>query len=168
MPCLQVPSKQEDSHHLLWSCCSIPCYYICHWMVYCTNCTTHLSTLHNICKPTFIYFRNVQCYLCTNCKQTLEFLILPKQQKVFMRISLMIAHRPKYAEKAWGEFWDAGIFLFMLVVPCITKYRFNNQLDAQFVLSLLNYHTSTCFGHINSRSSGGWMYVCGKWYLLYF
>jgi hypothetical protein len=29
-----------------------------------------------------------------------EFLVLPKQQNVFKRISLMIAHRPKYAKKA--------------------------------------------------------------------
>jgi hypothetical protein len=44
---------------------------------------------------------------------------------------------------------------------------YNNQHDALFILSLLNYHTSTCFGRINSTSSGGRMYICGKWCLLY-
>jgi hypothetical protein len=47
----------------------------------------------------------------------------------------------------------------------ITLY--NNQLHALFILSLLNYHTSSCFGHISSPSSGGRMYICGKWYLVY-
>jgi hypothetical protein len=45
---------------------------------------------------------------------------------------------------------------------------YNNQIDALFNLSLLSYHTSTCFGRISSPSSGGRMYICGKWYLLYF
>jgi hypothetical protein len=36
---------------------------------------------------------------------------------------------------------------------------YNNQLDALFIISLLNYHTSTCFGRINSPSSGGKMYI---------
>jgi hypothetical protein len=39
------------------------------------------------------------------------------------------------------------------------KYMYNNQLDALSILSLLNYHTSTRFGHINSPSSGGRMYI---------
>jgi hypothetical protein len=41
-------------------------------------------------------------------------------------------------------------------------FMYNNQLDAPFILSLLNYHTSTCFRRINSPSSGGRMYICGK------
>jgi hypothetical protein len=47
-------------------------------------------------------------------------------------------------------------------------YMINNQHDALFIFSLLSYHTSTCFGLISSPSSGGRMYICGKWYLLYF
>jgi hypothetical protein len=43
----------------------------------------------------------------------------------------------------------------------------NNQHDALFIFSLLSYHTSTCFGRISCPSSGGRMYICGKWYLLY-
>jgi hypothetical protein len=43
---------------------------------------------------------------------------------------------------------------------------YNIQLDAPFILSLLNYHTSARFVRINSPSSGGRMYICGKWYLL--
>jgi hypothetical protein len=35
---------------------------------------------------------------------------------------------------------------------------YKNLLNALFILSLLNEHTSTCFGHINSPSSGGRMY----------
>jgi hypothetical protein len=34
------------------------------------------------------------------------------------------------------------------------NYTYINQLDALFILSLLDYHTSTCFGRINSPSSG--------------
>jgi hypothetical protein len=36
---------------------------------------------------------------------------------------------------------------------------YNNQLDALFITNFLNYHTSTCFGPINSASSGGRMYT---------
>jgi hypothetical protein len=35
---------------------------------------------------------------------------------------------------------------FMLGWLCIMNYMCNNQLDAPFILSLLNYHISTCFG----------------------
>jgi hypothetical protein len=52
----------------------------------------------------------------------------------------------------------------MLVSPCM----YNNPLYELFVLSLLSYHTSACFGLINSLSSVGRMYICGKWYWLYF
>jgi hypothetical protein len=45
---------------------------------------------------------------------------------------------------------------------CIT-----NQHDALFTFTSLHRHTSTCFGPICSRSSGGKMYTCGKWYLFY-
>jgi hypothetical protein len=55
----------------------------------------------------------------------------------------------------------------MLGWPCISNYMNNNQLDALFTFSLLSYHSSTCFSHISSPSSGGRMYICGKWYLLY-
>jgi hypothetical protein len=60
------------------------------------------------------------------------------------------------------------IYLYLYIFICI--WICNNQLDALFILSLLNYHISTCFGRISSPSSGGRMYirVCGKWYLLYF
>jgi hypothetical protein len=34
----------------------------------------------------------------------------------------------------------------------------NNQHDAIFIFSLLNYHTCTCFGRISSPSSGGRIY----------
>jgi hypothetical protein len=44
----------------------------------------------------------------------------------------------------------------MLGWTCILNY-----------ISLLSYPTSTCFGDINSPSSGGWMYAYVKWYLLY-
>jgi hypothetical protein len=61
---------------------------------------------------------------------------------------------------------------FMLGWPCIMNCMNNNQLDALFIFSLLSYHTSTCFGRINSPSSGGrmyiYIYIYGKWYLLYF
>jgi hypothetical protein len=39
------------------------------------------------------------------------------------------------------------------------NYMNNNQHYALFIFSLLSYHTSTCFGHINSPSSGGKMYI---------
>jgi hypothetical protein len=44
----------------------------------------------------------------------------------------------------------------------------NEQHDALYVyiFSLLSYHTFTCFGRISSPSSGGRMYICGKWYLV--
>jgi hypothetical protein len=45
-------------------------------------------------------------------------------------------------------------------------YMNNNQHDTMFIFSLLSYHTSTCFGCISSPSSGGRIYVCGKWYHL--
>jgi hypothetical protein len=44
----------------------------------------------------------------------------------------------------------------------------NNQHDALFTFSLLSCHTCTCFGRISSPSSGGIMYICDKWYLLFF
>jgi hypothetical protein len=47
----------------------------------------------------------------------------------------------------------------MLGSPCNMNYMYNNQLDALFILSLLNYHTSMYFGRVNSPSSGGRMYV---------
>jgi hypothetical protein len=56
----------------------------------------------------------------------------------------------------------------MLGSPRIMNYMNNNQLDALFIFSLLSYHNSTCFERISSPSSGGKMYICGKWYLLYF
>jgi hypothetical protein len=34
-------------------------------------------------------------------------------------------------------------------------YMNNNQHNALFIISLLNYYTSTCFGHISSPSSAG-------------
>jgi hypothetical protein len=34
----------------------------------------------------------------------------------------------------------------------------NNQHDALFIFTLLNYHTSTYFGRISSPSSGGRMW----------
>jgi hypothetical protein len=56
---------------------------------------------------------------------------------------------------------------FMLGWPCSLNYMNNNQHNALFIFSLLSYHTSTCFRHISSPSTGGTMYICGKWYLLY-
>jgi hypothetical protein len=50
----------------------------------------------------------------------------------------------------------------------IMHYLCNNKLEALFILSLLNYHNSTCFRRINSPSSGGRMYICSKWCLFYF
>jgi hypothetical protein len=41
---------------------------------------------------------------------------------------------------------------------------YNNQLHALFILSLLDWRTSTCFGCINSPSSGGIVCICGNWY----
>jgi hypothetical protein len=61
--------------------------------------------------------------------------------------------------------WNLRTY-FMLGWLRILSYMNNNQHDALFIFNLLNYH-STCFGHINSPSSGGRMYICGKWYLLY-
>jgi hypothetical protein len=46
-----------------------------------------------------------------------------------------------------------GILLFLYKF----SYMNNHQLDALSVLSLLNYHTYTCFGRINGPSSGGRM-----------
>jgi hypothetical protein len=34
------------------------------------------------------------------------------------------------------------------------NYVYNNELDRLFILTLINYHISTCFGRINSPSSG--------------
>jgi hypothetical protein len=39
------------------------------------------------------------------------------------------------------------------------SYMYNNQLDALFILSLLNYHTSLCFGRINSDIIGDRLYI---------
>jgi hypothetical protein len=55
----------------------------------------------------------------------------------------------------------------MLGWPCILNYVNNNQHDALFIFSLLNYRISTYFGRISSPSSGGRMYICGKYYLSY-
>jgi hypothetical protein len=60
-----------------------------------------------------------------------------------------------------------SLVLFMLVWPCIMNYMYNNHLDALFILGLLSHHTSKCCGRISSPSSGGRMYICGKWCLLY-
>jgi hypothetical protein len=51
--------------------------------------------------------------------------------------------------------------------PCPLNCMNNNQHDALFIFSLLSYRISTCFGRISSPSSGGRMYICGNWYLLY-
>jgi hypothetical protein len=42
-----------------------------------------------------------------------------------------------------------------------------NQHDALFILTLLSYHASTCFGPICSPSSGGSKCICAKWYLFF-
>jgi hypothetical protein len=47
----------------------------------------------------------------------------------------------------------------MLVWPCSINYVYNSQLDALFVLTLPNWHISTCFGRINSPSSGDNLYM---------
>jgi hypothetical protein len=59
-------------------------------------------------------------------------------------------------------------WIYIYIIYIIYIYMNNNQHDALFIFSLLSYHTSTCFGRISSPSSGGRMYICGKWYLLYF
>jgi hypothetical protein len=56
---------------------------------------------------------------------------------------------------------------FVLRRHHIQSHMNNNQHDAMYIFSLLRYHTSTCFGRTSSPSSGGRMYKCGKWYLLY-
>jgi len=43
-----------------------------------------------------------------------------------------------------------------------------NQLDAQFILSIFRHSTSTCFGYIYSPSSGITPYIYKNWYLLFF
>jgi len=43
-----------------------------------------------------------------------------------------------------------------------------NQLDAQFILSIFRQSTSTCFGSIYSPSSGYTPYIHNSWYLLFF
>jgi hypothetical protein len=53
-------------------------------------------------------------------------------------------------------------FTFYFRFTCNMNYMDNNQHDALSIFSLLSYHTSTCFGRINSPSSGGRMYICGK------
>jgi hypothetical protein len=67
------------------------------------------------------------------------------------------------------EVWIVNNFQsFMLGWPCSMNFMNNNQLNALFIFSLLSYHTSKCFGRNSSPSSGGRMYICGKWYLLYY
>jgi hypothetical protein len=50
-----------------------------------------------------------------------------------------------------------GLFILFLIICRI--FMNNNQLNALFIFSLLSYHTSSCFGHISSPSSGGRMYI---------
>jgi len=55
---------------------------------------------------------------------------------------------------------------FMFCWPCISIHPCNeNQLDAQFILSLFRQSTSTCFGHICSPSSGGILYIYNTYHL---
>jgi hypothetical protein len=69
-------------------------------------------------------------------------------------------------------------------ILCNMIYMYTNLLDAVFILSLLKYQTSTCFGRISRPSSEDIIYVyicvcvcvracacacvCGKLYLLYY
>jgi hypothetical protein len=68
----------------------------------------------------------------------------------------------------WTGFMCHTLLDTTLCWPCILNRTNNNQHDPLFIFSLLSYHTCTCFGRISIPSSGGRMYICGKWYLLYF
>jgi type II secretory pathway pseudopilin PulG len=46
----------------------------------------------------------------------------------------------------------------------VPTYVYNKQLDALFILSLLNRRTSTCFGSTNGPTSEGTLCVCGNWH----
>jgi hypothetical protein len=51
------------------------------------------------------------------------------------------------------------------LVPLFKLIRMsNNQLDELYVFSLLSHYNSTCLERISSPSSGGIMYICGKWF----
>jgi hypothetical protein len=64
--------------------------------------------------------------------------------------------------------WNSGYMSSLYRTKNIFSSNMNNnQHDALFIFSLLSYHTSTCLAHISSPSSGGRMYICGKWCLLY-
>jgi hypothetical protein len=56
---------------------------------------------------------------------------------------------------------------FKVGLPCILNYMNNDLHDALCIFRLLSYYTFAYFGRISSPSSGGRIYICGKWYLLY-
>jgi hypothetical protein len=61
------------------------------------------------------------------------------------------------------------ISYFVFCWPYISIQLCNeNQLDAQFLLSLFRQSISACFGHICSPSSGGILYIYNNWYVLCF
>ena len=75
-----------------------------------------------------------------------------------------------FSSKAYLQAYYIIISLnFMFCWPCLSIDPYNeNQLDAPFILSLFRQSTSTCFGHICSPSSGGILYICNNWYVLWF
>jgi hypothetical protein len=63
------------------------------------------------------------CYMCNTSSSRLNWYLMCR-------------------EVMWANY-EAVTNIFM-------NYKYNNQHDTLFILSLLNYHTSTCFRHINS------------------
>jgi hypothetical protein len=53
----------------------------------------------------------------------------------------------------------------LLASPCIC---ITNQCDALYIFTSLGYHTATCFRLICGPSSGGRVYIRGKWYLFFY
>jgi hypothetical protein len=59
--------------------------------------------------------------------------------------------------------WTGDISLSLSVLSDLQTYVYNIQLFTLFILSLLDYIALHVPG-INSPSSGGEVYLCGKWY----
>jgi hypothetical protein len=110
-----------------------------------------------------------------------------------MHLTLLLVHGMSEVYCAGSVFALTGITLLVhqryfestecFVLMCNTDltYLSNNQLNALFICSLLGYHTHLficsllgyhthfcAFQAYQCPSSGGNIYICGKWWLLYF
>jgi hypothetical protein len=154
--CQPVVTQQQyvslSSHNSIMSACHHNSIMsaCCHTTALCQpviTLQTHFLVTYNNSIIVLLLYLNPVKHTCNSLLITTVWLI-----KTALNIKM---YRVMYIHKY------AKIFImnFMLGSPCILNYMNNNQNDALFIFSLLSYHTSTCFGRINSPPSGGRMYI---------